>query len=93
MHTNGAFPLKPDDVIVAVAAAYQLNPNDLVAYRRARPLPEARLVLYQLLHDECHLSWGGVADALGRVKGGWLAVQARKADPGALVALRAQLRP
>jgi hypothetical protein len=90
---NGAFPLPPDDVILAVAAAYQLNPRDLTGGNRRWPRPEARLVLYQLLHDECHLSWGGVADTMNRVRGGWIAAQARKADPAALAELRTQLRP
>ena len=37
---GGTFPLKPDDVIVAVAAAYQLNPSDLIAYRRPGRCPK-----------------------------------------------------
>lgn len=92
-NSNGAFPLSAAAVIVAVAAAYQLEPAELVGYSRRRPRPEARLVVYRLLHDECRLGWTGVAHAMNRHPGGWLSVQARKADPDAVAALRARMRP
>ena len=89
---NGALPLSAEDVINGVAAAYHLNPGDLVAYGRIAPRPAARLVAYRLLHDECHLSWAGVAAVMNRVKGGWIAVQAHKANPDAVTELRSHLR-
>jgi hypothetical protein len=88
------FPLKPAVVLELVADAYGLTTADLTGPRRPAHIAGARLVAYQLVHDECRLGWPGVAEVMGRAPagaGGWMAKQARKADPGALAELRERL--
>jgi hypothetical protein len=89
------FPLHPADVLAAVAAAYGITVGHLTALSRRPPAVEARLVAYVLLHDECRLGWAGVAETVGRSTSGRTHISrtARNANPAAVAALRARLRP
>jgi hypothetical protein len=93
---NGnVFPADPHDVFAAVATAYGLTGDDLRSLRRWPPLPDARRVLYALLHDDCRLGWARIAEMMGRQRGStsYLAKMAGQANPHAVELLRERLRP
>jgi hypothetical protein len=96
-HTpNGAFPLKPAEVLKAVASAYGLKAADLTAWGRGtRTVSEARRVAYVLLREESWLSWQAVAEVTGHspTGSGSVSKSAARANPEAIATLRGQLRP
>lgn len=90
------FPLDPNQVLAAVAAAYNLDPAILAnGNGHRRPVGEARALAYRLLYDEARLSWVEVSKRMGLRPGGASSVaqKARNVDPLALAALRFRLYP
>ena len=93
MADGPAIPLDPQFVIKTVADCYGQSVADLFSLRRWHPLPDARRVLYALVHEQCRVSWGQTAVLTGRSRRSASAVAeiAGEANPHALDVVRQHL--
>ena len=91
---NGSpFPLDAAAVLKVVATAYHITVEDLTGPSKRIPLSRARRVAYELIHDECQISWARAAAVLNRqgyIGGG---PRSLPVDRVAVEELRHQLRP
>jgi hypothetical protein len=93
MADGPAIPLDPQLVIKTVADCYGQTVDDLYSMRRWHPLPDARRVLYALVHEQCRVSWGQTAVLTGRARtsASFVAGCAGAANPHALDLVRGRL--